>query len=118
VIRVDTDALARAVAEQAAKLVLEELRGIVREELQRQRAQERLGSADMAQRGYARTVEAFNRWMQRAARAKAKSKSHSGLRLLAIAHLRDDGRRFWLRSEVEALEAERGDKPALKVVAR
>jgi hypothetical protein len=107
---VDLEAKFREIVRGELQLVSAELikalPDLLRAELQRQRQAEILGSDDLVARGYAKTVDAFNKMIQRAAKAKERNQPHAGLRLLAIAH-EDSGRRYWLRTEVEQLELAR-----------
>jgi DNA-binding transcriptional regulator YiaG len=92
----DLDAIADAAAERVAAKVLKALPALLRAELDSQRKQEVLSSADVAKR-YGKTTEAFNAWLRRpgGAHVAAKAKVHNG-------------RRTWLRVELELLESERG----------
>lgn len=91
----DLEALTEKAAEKAVAKVLAALPAVFRAELKANRESERLSSADMASRYGKPTVEAFNRWVGR----------KGGAHVRAIAKHDPNGRRYWMRAEVEALES-------------
>jgi DNA-binding transcriptional regulator YiaG len=92
----DLDAIADAAAERVAAKLLKALPALLRAELDAQRKQEVLSSADVARR-YGKSTDAFNAWLRRPGGAHVAA--------IAIVH---NGRRSWRRVDLELLEAERG----------
>lgn len=92
----DLDAIADAAAERVAAKLLKALPAVLRAELEAQRAQQVLSSADVAKR-YGKTTEAFSAWLRRPGGAHVAA--------IAIVH---NGRRTWRRIDLELLEAQRG----------